>query len=326
MPLTINDIPLPISPELEAFAYAAMDPDDAWPLEPPGWPSPQSHLGQFQFTPRWAPARRMRINRIVWPMWGMSRWAYGCFLMHATQVEDLRQSVVDPETRRINPVEIRMEAKNIGRVAGDGGIVTDTRNASTITFDRMFMLPPRIVARREPPGEDDPVSYGTNSNGLYLVPFVDERYFFNDTRVQHNTSWDECSTTWQDVVDEIVGDLDSAAADKIAGFRDDDPLGSDGNPSSGYAVSRPHPDLNHRMATRGLYFDAVASAVGMRWVAFPSEKYQFNYSGIDPISLRRYHLMSWSHSLDVRFWRSVGERGNSTVVRSAGGKLFPEIA
>jgi hypothetical protein len=329
--LYIADIPLPFSAELDAYAYGMMDPDEAWALEAPAWPSAPSHLNQYNFAPRWVPARRMRINRIVWPMWGMSRWAYGCFLMHASQIEELRSRVIDPETGRASTVTIRMEAKALtdGSVGNSGGWL----------FGNMYLLPPRIISRTDPTG-------GRTSNGLYLQPVVDQRYFLNDPLVTADVGTsDACEMTW-DAAYELATDLADGSGlsvdlgwDYISGIPADQPGGP-----TGYHVARPSPDLFHRAGTIGVMLDSIAACVGQRIVAYPSTVWPRAFvrafastddfapdpapgggddGGIVPDS--DYYAMNWSTSLDVRAKRRALFLAGG-VRRGAGGELYPEIA
>lgn len=311
--LTIADIPLPFSAELEAYAYGMMDPDEAWALEAPAWPSAPSHLNQYNFTPRWVPSRRMRINRIVWPAWGMSRWAYGCFLMHAKQIEELRSKVINIETGEASTVTIRATASPLTDASA--------ANAGGWTFDRMYLLPPRIISRTSP-------ANGFPSNGLYLQPVVDQRYFLNDpmVTVDQGTS-DTCDMTWYDAY------LEAAVAagidfdwDPISGIEADLPGGP-----TGYHVAHPSPDLFHRAGTKGMLLDMIAACVGQRIVAHPSATWPrlFGPDPVDPggeiATDSRYYAMNWATSLEVRANRRalflLGE-----VRRGAGGELYPEIA
>jgi hypothetical protein len=272
----------------------------------------------------------MRINRIVWPMWGMSRWAYGCFLMHARQIEELRSKIIDIETGAASPVTIRATASPL----------TDASNANAggWIFDRMYLLPPRIISRTDPTG-------GEPSNGLYLQPVVDQRYFLNDPLVLSDAGVSgTCDFTWDATYETAVGLADSAGISVDLGWDDISgiPSGQTGGPT-GYHVSVPSPDLFHRAGTIGMLLDSIAACVGQRIVAYPGGSWPraFERAPVDPgedfapepapggvpgeTPTSDYYGMNWATSLDVRAQRRVLFLAGG-VRRGAGGELHPEIA
>lgn len=312
MALTLAGIPLPLDASLEAHAYAAMDPEDAWPLEPPAWPSPPDHLGRFKFAARWVPSRRMRFNQIIWPMWGMGRWAYGVFLVHATQAEELRKKSISPDGVA-RSVELVMEPEALS--AASAG------NADKARFD-VFLLPPRVISRVEP--TDD-----TTSDGLYAQPVVDRRYFLNDPHVSADLAPHEtCDWTWDDAYEwamDISGLTSSDFGyDEIAGT-----AAGDATDATGYHVARPHPDLFHRFATRGTLFDAIANSVGQRIIARPHSSWPGPDSAYDEDDgPKMFHAINWQRSLAIRHAREVAfaDRGGGVrTLRSAGGKLHGKV-
>lgn len=309
MALTIAGIPLPLDASLESYAYSAMDPEDAWPLEPPTWPSPPSHLGRFQFASRWVPTRRLRFNQIAWPMWGMGRWAYGVFLVHATQAEEIRKKSINADGVA-TAVELVMEPESLS--AASAG------NADRARF-MVYPLPPRVVSRVEP--ADD-----TTSDGLYALPVVDRRYFLNDPFISADFAPHEtCDWTWDDAY-EWAMDNSGLTTDDFAW----DPVAGDaGGSPTGYHVAKPHPDLFHRFATHGTLFDAIAASVGQRILALPHSSWPMPRSVFDgDTSPHRFHAINWQRSLAIRHARDVSfaDRGGGVKThRSAGGKLHQKV-
>lgn len=307
MALTLAGIPLPLDSSLEEYAYHAMDPDDAWPLEPPAWPSPPSHLGRFEFASRWVPTRRMRFNQVVWPAWGLGRWAYGVFLVHATQADELRAKSIDADGIA-RPVELVMEPEAL-HDASRG-------NTDAAKFT-VYLLPPRVISRVEP------ASLAT-SDGLYAQPFVDRRYFLNEPFVAADTApHDTCDWTWDDAYEWAVeaAGLESFSHDPVAGS-----AAAGEELAVGYHAAKPHPDLFHRFATFGTLLDAIANSVGQRIIARPHRSWPGPRSAFDddtPPAL--FHAINWQRSLAIRNAREVSfaDRGGGVRThRSAGGTLY----
>lgn len=189
MPLTLDGIPLVIDPAAEEAATAMLDPFDATDAVGMTFIGPQpGDAPWFQW-----PQQPEGIGALTWPCWGLSRWATGHFMADAASAAELRRRVA------------------LGLAAGDGGMDLlihaaaayggSIGNADPVTL-RVFLLPPRPIARPDLPAPGD-----ATTRGLYLISVVDARYFLRSKSVRPDLDLDlGCGATWADVYAALAED------------------------------------------------------------------------------------------------------------------------
>lgn len=203
MPLTLGDEPLVIDGALEDAALALLDPWDgpAWGRRT--WPG--RGFEALPWGPFAAPAPPRGIGLMTWPAWGLSRWAAGHFLAHATAADRLRA-----ETRRLlgeaddelapwsAALTLRIEAAS---ETGPSG------NADRVELP-VFLLPPRPLAAPDPrPTEVPGFGVVETSSGAYLLTVVDRRYYLRYRSVRPDIDADlSCDATWGDVYAALAAD------------------------------------------------------------------------------------------------------------------------
>lgn len=148
MPLSYGDIALTTpSAELNLWLSGQLPPlVDIFEFELPDYTT--KVRGEWNF-PGALPERQLKVNHLFWPT-GASRFAFGHFLAHQSQLDQIRTLAQNSGT------SARYRALTFKMNDGTNGIETS-----------LYMLPPRPLAQL--PG--DP-------NGLYLLTLVDERYFW----------------------------------------------------------------------------------------------------------------------------------------------------
>jgi hypothetical protein len=144
-----------ITPDYEIREWISrnIDPNAAMPFVHRSYPG----LGMSALT--WPSGmrqpRRVEIGRFVWPS-GMSRWAYGFFLMGGDQLEYFSSAPFGADGTKNNLITLKMAS---GKLQSDETLTTD-----------LYMLPPTPIARM--------TKQADKQNNLYLITLVDERYFF----------------------------------------------------------------------------------------------------------------------------------------------------
>lgn len=158
--------------------------------------------------PNYPPPPRPRLNSLYWPT-GAGRWAFGLFLADAATVGQLNSS--QPATLKISDEE------------RGGGSITPT----------MHLLPPRPVA--SPGGEAS----------LYLLPLVDDRYWW-----QFKSVGELEVETWSELFDALSSAL---GVSLLPGAVDPD-----------YGIPDPAEVNGRSHDNAALLLDAAAHSVGLR--------------------------------------------------------------
>jgi hypothetical protein len=117
-----------------------------------------------------------RINQLYWPT-GATRWARGYFLATAAATTAIITKSFDYTTA------LDLKIAN-----------SDTATGVTI---KVFLLPPRPVTFATT------LPSTTNQNQLWLIPVVDERYFWNHNYGTLDLNTDP-ATTWQELFDDLM--------------------------------------------------------------------------------------------------------------------------
>lgn len=226
MSLTLAGSPLLLPDEaLCAWAEHQLDPRAMRPYRARAWPG--ARLTRLAFPTGVEPAGPPRIGRFEWPR-GASRWARGCFLASAAQVDAVRAEAFGPGGDEDLPVELVLDGGPLGE---------------SVTTE-VYVLPPvPIGLTGVPPGADV-------SDGLYLLNVVDERYYW------WQVPWPDApiggATTWADLY---------AAASEALDL--DGTIAFDAVPE---AYGRPHASLHLPYEPLPLVLDAVAYNCGQRVV------------------------------------------------------------
>jgi hypothetical protein len=179
----------------------------------------RSHVGLA--LPNWPAAPRPKINTLWWPVTGASRWAVGYFLA---------------STAQINQIAYATGADN-------SGILTLSIGSQTIS-GTMYSLAPRMLS-------------GVEENGIWLLPLVDQRYFWQfldcgELKVTLEDADTANWTSWSDVVDQIQQQLSTTIS----------------MPTVATDYKYPDPvELTRQYENLAVLFDSVAESIGMRVVA-----------------------------------------------------------
>lgn len=211
---------------------------------------------------RSGPTPEVGIGRWYYPN-GASRWSVFRGLMTSAMVKQVMDT-----TGGIGPASFVMQAS-------PDSPATYSSDSYKITT-QMYFLPPRCL------GE-----HGGSFPGLYLVTLVDDRWYFQGTKVTlHPTS----STTWQDLIEELA-----TALDVTINHTDIDSV---------YLQPEPDSQLWCNELNAGPLLDAIAYNIGRVVVR--------EYDGT-------YSLLTWTETQT----RIATNRGDDrSVVRMAGGDIF----
>lgn len=267
MPLSLAGRYLPICPpELTAWVAEHFPLETLWPFACPTWPPSWGTFRRVEERPR-MPPRPLRIGEFHFPRWGLSRWGYGFFLVSAEDAFYIRQDSgggVMPEDGLMQSVEFLFQPDPASIAAPP-----PWRNLEGFRL-RVYALPPICLGRQDMPEG----SFGSNvrySDGLYLQPIVDARYFLRDwgpTRVaflERANFWDvECGAGFESLLDALAVDLLDPRL-RIADLPNSYFLG-DGLLARNVTTSC-QPLL--RVASVPVLLDAMAAAVGSRWQVQP---------------------------------------------------------
>lgn len=221
------------TPELEAWILRNQDLSDLSPFadQPGAILSPRRGLrSRFEQTKgiglpimNWPPAPPVRLNTLYWPT-GATRWARGWFL--ATR-----------ETRNAIIHKVHKDGNNNAatlRIGDDSG----DDPYGPLALD-MFMLPPRPMS----------------DESLYLIPLVDERYFWQFMPFKNSVGDNviiTTSTTWADLIQDLGIALDVT-------------ITIDGDPASEY-MKPDVIDFTRNFDNCALLLDAAAYSFGHRIV------------------------------------------------------------
>lgn len=181
-------------------------------------------------SPNWPSPPAPKLNTLYWPT-GAARWAWGLFLATATQVNQIFAAIAPSS----GGVTFRESYGNL--------VLADDESGDTITAAGMHLLPPRPIS--VPEISDD--------ESLWLLPIVDERYFWqwiNLGSIATADTLDETST-WTDLWTLIQAALGTAITKDTI--------------SADYFQPDPR-EFTREFQNIALLMDAAAASVGQRIV------------------------------------------------------------
>ncbi len=184
----------------------------------------------------WPAPPALRLNELYWPT-GATRWACGLFLC--------TKAVKDRIVAKAYPGSTHV-VQTLGFGDDLDGTTDTPANATS-----MYLLTPRPVTkwRNSPSGPDGGADVG-NAGDLWLLPLVDERYFwqyrsFGDNTVTTSTTWANLFTT----LGTQLGTTISVQSSVEGAYLNPDPT-----------------DFSRRFDNAALMADAAAWSVGRRIV------------------------------------------------------------
>lgn len=159
-------------------------------------------------TPNWPPLPDLAFNRLYWPT-GATRWAH-CFLLATTERKDKILAYAHPTAEGAEPDPF--DTAGTLTIAPNGwqgelatqGYVTDDNDIVGLNA-RMFVLPPRRIVVQALESTDR----GTDralSDGLWIVPLVDQRYFWQHDHVPAGYDPEDWSEAFTAILDGIVAE------------------------------------------------------------------------------------------------------------------------
>lgn len=162
---------------------------------------------------------RLQLNTLYWPT-GASRWAYGVFLCDGATKNKI---VADAHDSNTNALTFKF---------GD----TEQQQLET----EMYLLPPRPVAVLDSQGDSD----------LWLLPLVDDRYWWQFLSTGNTLEAADGTYLWDDVFSALNGIGPTFTHDDVAA-----------------AYLRPDPtEITRRYDSLAVVMDAAALSVGQRFV------------------------------------------------------------
>ena len=162
-------------------------------------------------TPNWPPMPEARFNRLYWPT-GATRWAH-CFLLADTETKDRMLKFVDDDADNGHTGILQIAPNGWENVRANTGFNVD-KNGVILVSCRMYMLPPRRIVSEYLESEE---LADKASDGLWIVPLVDERYFWQHQHVPNGYNPQTWSQAFTDILDELGAEYD-APADFAAGY------------------------------------------------------------------------------------------------------------
>jgi hypothetical protein len=164
MSVSYGGIPLvQETPFIRDWIKEYMDPRDVWAFARRNNDSPRLAYGAGPSYPDWP----VEVGKLRWPR-GAQRWAAGHFLASDLELAALRPLIYSSSTPYLN-------AQNLVMDDGAGGVLTA----------RLYLLPPQ------------PLQQIQGSGQLYLLNFVDQRYFWWYTAAALTVA--DGVTTWAQV-------------------------------------------------------------------------------------------------------------------------------
>jgi hypothetical protein len=242
MSLTFAGVPLLLPDRfgrLERFMaeYQCLDELRAFSAEAT-WQAADRKDGRSGFTakvnlsaPNWPTPPAPKLNTLYWPS-GASRWAWGLFLATKTQ----RDAVLAAVGAASGGIDLTASASSL--------ILRDDENGVEVTAEGMHLLPPRPISV---PG------VSTVDESLWLLPIVDDRYFWQWLDMGAIAAVDalDQTSTWADLWGLIETGLTKAVTK--------DTISAD--------YFKPDPrEFTREFQNIGMLMDAAAASVGHRIV------------------------------------------------------------
>jgi hypothetical protein len=195
-------------------------------------------LPRMNFPPRW----KVRLNSLYWPS-GATRWAQFVGIVDSTTLKTILQTVEGDGGQQNNPQQLVLCDSQFpqSQIQPDSFQI-DSKNRVALSVE-MYLLRPRMLQ-----------TASGNVPGLWLLPLVDERYWWQyrtaSPTVLNAQQTPTPNSLWGDLIDEI-GVTDIGGVNR-----------------SQYDSNFPGPDAFHwsRKWALGPYLEAVACNLGMRVV------------------------------------------------------------
>ncbi|MCC7424838.1 MAG: hypothetical protein IT428_31590 [Planctomycetaceae bacterium] len=174
---------------------------------------------------------RLRINSLYWPQ-GATRWAYGVFLTDDDGLTSILEEVQSETGAAYNPAQLAIADADFAEEPAASLFSTDAEGRSALSTE-MFLLQPRPIS-------------ATTEQRLWLLPLVDERYFWQWSEAAFVTT-----DTWTNLISELSDALD---ADILTPSIDAD----FGTPDQ--------TEVSRSWQNAAVLLDAVAASIGKRVV------------------------------------------------------------
>lgn len=174
-------------------------------------------------------APRTRINSLYWPQ-GATRWACGLFLTDDEGLEAILKEVQSDTGSAYDPKQLVIADVGFSEDPTEDTFTEDTENRWALSTE-MFLLQPRPIS-------------ATTEQRLWLLPLVDERYFWQWSEAAFVTT-----DTWTNLISELS---DALAADVLT-------------PTIDEAFGAPdQTEVSRSWQNSAVLLDAVAASVGKR--------------------------------------------------------------
>lgn len=142
--------------------------------------------------PNYPPTPRPKLNTLYWPT-GATRWAMGLFLIDSDGKDDILEVVGGVRGSRNEPAQLVISNLPDGQEPDADSFRIDGQTNTVGLSTAMYLLPPR------------PISAQTGDERLWLLPLVDERYWWQFQRSALITAE---TPTWADAFTAINEGLD----------------------------------------------------------------------------------------------------------------------
>jgi hypothetical protein len=189
--ITISDVNIVMpTPELQEWIARYADPRLACPWTGRSWPG--FGLAGIAWAQHWQPESHVMINRVIWPAHA-SNFARAFFLMSAEQANEAAIIAYGENGDENNAVTLYVDSP--------GGENHTNENVSTA----MYMLSPKPLSAMIPTQgipQDDTTDIDTNN--VYLIVLVDERYYWWDCPFGY-TSISDPGQDWTDLLGSATG-------------------------------------------------------------------------------------------------------------------------
>lgn len=238
-----NNVDIPLerpTKQVVEFLSKYIDPNLATPWEYRSWPG--FGMAGVTIPTGFSIPSDIRINRFVWPL-GASRWAYMFCLCDAESLNSIANYAFGSDGTKQIEVNLVLDSP-------------DSFGKTERVITEMYMLPPKplssVVPKIMPSGVNDIV----NTNNLYLLTLVDERYFWWFANVGDlSTIVDiDSGVSWSTLISNITNIITTRFG---TGFTNSTILATYLNASHAFIL--PYEDFP-------LILDAIAYNIGMRVV------------------------------------------------------------
>ena len=264
--------PLLPSPEVEAFLNANLPMEMARYFTAPGHGPELYGSGPTVPVKTWQPMFQPRVNTLYWPT-GASRWAVMLLLVDSDMMDTIR-GVTSPSSSthwEATGAQLQIaDTQFVGTIANNAWTLADDIDPEEAPpgYRRTVALSTEMFALRP-----HPVSVTGSQKSLWLLPLVDERWFWQWKHIPVKTGPQLVSR------DAALGEISDYLG--IADFLDTDP-------ESEYPDLLLYPSDSYANAAQ--FMDALAQMYGQRFIRDIDKKCRtYTHNGADDI---------WSGNLD----------------------------